>query len=250
VDGKYALAVDFDAADAAPTSKLDLLNFEGTVSLKAWEDGRYVCSPSNLSKMKSYYVRSGALANNLDIKTYDVGTFFVATSGQAANTFIGELFIEYDVEFMTPQLNAATNTNSGVEYNSTGAGVSNSNILGTGGASSGSIGVSNVLNVVTLTNLTPGTEYMSTVVVGCASSATAMTQAFSAGATLKNLVFSSGGGLASVGAPALGGAQTTISVYTFTASATTCTVTLGGITAITTPTGSLMTVTPIPTIAI
>lgn len=106
-DGKIALVVDYDAADAIPATKLDMLNYEGASSEKIWQDSKFVCRPTDLHKAASNYVRSAPLAANLDIKTYDVGNFIVATSGQATTAFVGELFVVYDVEFMTPQLSAA-----------------------------------------------------------------------------------------------------------------------------------------------
>lgn len=106
-DGKIALVVDYDAADAIPASKLDMLNYEGASSQKIWQDSKFVCRPADLHKAASNFVRSAPLAANLDIKTYDVGNFIVATSGQASGAFVGELFVVYDVELMTPQLSSA-----------------------------------------------------------------------------------------------------------------------------------------------
>jgi hypothetical protein len=50
------------------------------------------------------FVRSGALAANLDLKTYDVGQLVVATQGMADTTSVGELYVEYEVELCTPIL--------------------------------------------------------------------------------------------------------------------------------------------------
>jgi len=49
------------------------------------------------------YVRSGSLASNLDIKTYDTGNLFVGAQGCADTTDIGELYVDYEVELITPQ---------------------------------------------------------------------------------------------------------------------------------------------------
>lgn len=49
------------------------------------------------------YVRTTALAANLDVKTYDAGNFFVCTTdGTAVNW--GKLWVEYDVDLYVPQL--------------------------------------------------------------------------------------------------------------------------------------------------
>jgi len=69
-----------------------------------WSSITYNCPKSELSNYKEYFTRNTPLTSNLDIKTYDVGNLFVCTNGQANTNLIGELWIEYDVEFTTPQL--------------------------------------------------------------------------------------------------------------------------------------------------
>jgi hypothetical protein len=64
-----------------------------------------------------------------DIKTYDVANFFIATNGQAAPSDIGELYVEYDVELLTPQLNNSAPSLDMI--NSTGTGVVNNGAFGT-----------------------------------------------------------------------------------------------------------------------
>jgi len=50
------------------------------------------------------YIRAGTLASNLDIKTYDVGTLYIGTTGGPATPiFYGEVWVEYEVELSTPQ---------------------------------------------------------------------------------------------------------------------------------------------------
>jgi hypothetical protein len=62
----------------------------------------------DLHKNLSNFVRFGALSSNQDVKLYDIGNFNVAVSGQAGTTVIGELYVEYEVELMTPQLDPAS----------------------------------------------------------------------------------------------------------------------------------------------
>jgi hypothetical protein len=65
------------------------------------------------------YVRSGPLGPNLDIKTYDSGTLFVATvDGASGSPPWGKLWVEYDVTFSVPQV-TNTGLNSYIHLTST-----------------------------------------------------------------------------------------------------------------------------------
>jgi len=51
-----------------------------------------------------HYVRPGAQVSGTDIKTYDVGNFSLILSGVSVTTLIGELYIEYSVDFFDPRV--------------------------------------------------------------------------------------------------------------------------------------------------
>ncbi len=103
-NGTLMMATDFDAADAAAGDKVDLMSFHNAVRSPVWAEARYRCDRKDLEKFGvQRYVRTAALASNLDIKTYDVGKFQIATQGCADTTAIGELYVDYEVELMTPQ---------------------------------------------------------------------------------------------------------------------------------------------------
>lgn len=102
--GAVMLAVDFDAADAAPATKTALMTYHNAVRSAVWGECCYRSDGADLRKFGvQRYIRSAALAADLDIKTYDVGNLFVATQGEADTTAIGELYVVYDVELITPQ---------------------------------------------------------------------------------------------------------------------------------------------------
>jgi len=103
--GTVALSVDYDAADAAPTSLQEMFQNQGTVDSAAWAPTTCLnCPVSNMDKLKQRYIRGNtALSANLDIKTYDVGNFFIATADMTGVAKVGRLWVEYDVELMTPQ---------------------------------------------------------------------------------------------------------------------------------------------------
>lgn len=102
--GSVMLAIDFDAADDPPSGKQEIMAMQGAVRSAPWESVVYNATAQNLSKFGvQRYVRSGVLNSNLDIKTYDVGKFYCAVQGTSAVTSIGEIYVDYDVTFYTPQ---------------------------------------------------------------------------------------------------------------------------------------------------
>jgi len=153
--GSIMNAVDYDAADPAPIDKTAFMTQHGAVSSAPWEECCFVADPKSLSSQGqggSRYIRTGALAANLDIKTYDVGVLNIATQGGPA-TDVGELYVSYDVELMTPSSEAnielaggySTSWNDGA-LNS----VSKSNYFGTSQAiSTGNVDVTHSGNVLT-----------------------------------------------------------------------------------------------------
>jgi len=102
--GSVMGAVDYDASDPPPLYKEQLANYRGYQRSAPWNNFTQKSLPEDLNKRKSYYVRSGALSANQDIKLYDVGNFFLATGLQADNSVIGELYVHYKIKLMTPQL--------------------------------------------------------------------------------------------------------------------------------------------------
>jgi hypothetical protein len=103
--GSMMLAPDYDAADTPPVSEQIASSFEDVAEDAPWKD--IVCNlpvkrlHSGLMGFK--YLRRAALANNLDIKTYDAGQLHVITL-DGTNVPWGKLWVEYDVEFKIPQL--------------------------------------------------------------------------------------------------------------------------------------------------
>jgi len=104
--GKVILAMDYDAADTPPTSKVVINSYESTTSCSPWDEITHVSKQSNLLKFGvQRYVRSAGVPANTDVKTYDVGRFYVATSNTPSSpTTLGELYVTYEVELITPQL--------------------------------------------------------------------------------------------------------------------------------------------------
>lgn len=104
IPGSVILAPDYDAADAAPASEQIASAFEDVAEDAPWKDIECVCAQLSMAAGTTrHFTRSGALAANLDVKTYDVGNLHLCTvDGTAVNW--GKLWVEYDIEFFVPQL--------------------------------------------------------------------------------------------------------------------------------------------------
>lgn len=104
VPGSVMLAPDYDAADAAPASEQIASAFQDVAEDAPWKD--IDCTLTQLSMaggQSRKFTRSGALAANLDVKSYDSGNMHVCTvDGTAVNW--GKLWVEYDIDFFVPQL--------------------------------------------------------------------------------------------------------------------------------------------------
>ncbi len=107
IGGVVVLAVDYDARDSLPTTKVQVMSWRGTVRASPWTACQHMSIPEDLNKHKSYFVRSGAPAPNEDLSLYDTGTLSVITQGMAAATAVGEIWIHYSVRLMTPKSNSA-----------------------------------------------------------------------------------------------------------------------------------------------
>ena len=107
--GAVMMAVDYDAVDTAPTSKVALMAYRGAVRSAPWNITRFDATRGDLRKFGvQRFVRTTANPANTDLKTYDVGNLQLATQNTPATpTTLGELYVEYEVEFFTPQIPTA-----------------------------------------------------------------------------------------------------------------------------------------------
>jgi len=100
--GTVILAIDYDSTDSDPLDKQGLLQKAGAVRTVAWDTCtvRYMQKSATYQK---YFVRTGALSPNQDLKTYDAGTLYIGVEGFSFTTTGGELYASYDIEFFTPE---------------------------------------------------------------------------------------------------------------------------------------------------
>jgi hypothetical protein len=101
--GSVVIAPDYDAADASPPTEQIISSYQDVVEDVPWKD--IVCTLRHSAmhpEGKRKYIRTEALANNLDIKTYDAANLFVFTVDSAAAAAWGKIWIEYEVVLFTP----------------------------------------------------------------------------------------------------------------------------------------------------
>jgi hypothetical protein len=161
--GSIVIVPDYNPADAAPSNEVIASSYEDVQEDVPWKDQCCVLRPLAMHGIGTKkLIRSGPLAANLDINQYDSGNLWVFSVDSAAAAIWGKLWVEYEVEFMTPQL-----LPGGVELNSvstitttaatTAAPLTGGILLGTGPIASFT-----AAGVVTLSNLVVGAEYIAT----------------------------------------------------------------------------------------
>lgn len=103
--GSLILTVDYDASDPAPTSKVQAMAYKNAVRSAPWEECCHMSAKEDLSQQKAYFVRTAAAPNGTDVKLYDVGNLFACSQNiVTGGATLGELYVEYDILLMTPQL--------------------------------------------------------------------------------------------------------------------------------------------------
>lgn len=154
VPGSVMLVADYDAADPPPTSEVAASTYHGTVDDAPWKEMRL---SMNMARSTELFLRSGPLAANLDIKTYDFANLFVcSTDGTVVNW--GKIFVDYEIELINAQvINALSNVGGTI---ASGGTLTTDVPFGTAPVTTpGSFVVGAVGNVITLNNLTIGSEY-------------------------------------------------------------------------------------------
>lgn len=105
--GDVIMGIDYDASDPAPFNESELQSYWGCKTGVITRPLSYQADLLALNKIPNKFTRIGDLAANQDIKLYDSGNFFLATTDCADTSNIGRLFVEYEIEFKTPQTNGS-----------------------------------------------------------------------------------------------------------------------------------------------
>jgi len=100
--GNLIVAVDYDAADAAPTELKAMSTYQDCGSSSVWAPATF--PQRAVSRQGPRYIRVGNLSANLDIKTYDLGNLFIAVQSAAPSQDLGYMRVHYEVELLIPQV--------------------------------------------------------------------------------------------------------------------------------------------------
>lgn len=105
--GYVLMAPDYDSKDDnSLLTKGDLLAFGDSGRASIWQSFTVHCTHKNYAHPVERYLRHNAITGAHDIKTYDVCNLEVRVGGTGQVSYsVGEIWIEYDVELITPQLN-------------------------------------------------------------------------------------------------------------------------------------------------
>jgi hypothetical protein len=109
--GEVAIAVDYNADNALPTAmnQIEAMHFAGGgIPSKGFA---FMAKPKLLNKADPKYVRLGPVPAGDDLRLYDGGSLYFATSGCTNTTQIGKLEVTYRFEMGLPTLLNVGQTN-------------------------------------------------------------------------------------------------------------------------------------------
>jgi len=97
-DGYVIIGMDFDFYDTKP-SKQELLAWQYSSKISVWGDTKIDVS-SGLGKVVAKYCDKSAAPG--DLRLSHLGRFWVLTDGVATVRNLGEVYVDYEVELITP----------------------------------------------------------------------------------------------------------------------------------------------------
>lgn len=117
--GTAIITVDYNPTANIPTSKTQALAMESAVRTPVWGSVNHRSLKHNLEKRKSYYVRKPALAVP-DPDLYDVGQAMMMVEGVPPDSSgnIGEMYVDYVVDLITPVLDTDISVSDTVKFTS------------------------------------------------------------------------------------------------------------------------------------
>lgn len=128
--GAVMMAMDYDPNDDPPLSKTQLMSYSGAVRSPPWESFEYVCSKADLLKLPQKFVRAGVPLETNDLRLFDTGNLHLCTMGQQNANLVGELYVEYEIDLFTPQLDLLTMAESTSSIVRAGGAISLANWMG------------------------------------------------------------------------------------------------------------------------
>jgi len=108
--GTLMFAVDYDASDPPPSNKTQMMSYKNSVRSPFWFACTHDSASADLHRLKTNYILVGEPPMQSDIKTFDIGNLWVAVQSDSSSLpfSAGELYVEYSVELITPQINPDT----------------------------------------------------------------------------------------------------------------------------------------------
>jgi len=107
-NGVVMSLIDYDPSDSAPGDKGVLLNAVGASKMAPWSFHSCKFIPKLAGPFPKFIRPYGNVPNDVDVSTYDCGNYYCAVTGVPAVTVLGDLWVQYDVELMGPQISTLT----------------------------------------------------------------------------------------------------------------------------------------------
>jgi hypothetical protein len=111
--GTVMMQTTYRATDSAPTSKVEIMNEYWANEVVPSETMVHPieCDPKE-NPFAIQYVRSGNVPSGDNQLLYDLGTTYIATSGQQGTNIIGDVYCTYEVELKKPICNSNVTDNA------------------------------------------------------------------------------------------------------------------------------------------
>lgn len=100
--GNVSIGVDFDTLDSTPASSVAMSNLAKFKTFAPWKSEE-LDIPVNRRGNNVWLFTSDANSSagtNVDLKSYNLGKFFISTEGMSASQTAGYVLVEYDVELL------------------------------------------------------------------------------------------------------------------------------------------------------
>jgi len=111
--GSVNMCVQYNATVTPYTSKAQMLNEEGAVSVVPSRDAVLHVKVQPQSVLKRQYVRGPGASAQYDPLMYDLGVIYVACDGNpTANIVLGEIWLDYDITLYKASLSLGNTTNT------------------------------------------------------------------------------------------------------------------------------------------
>lgn len=113
--GTVIMATEYNPLNPGFGNKQQMENYQWAVSTNPSRSKIHMVETAkSQNPLGSYYIRTGAVPSNGDARFYDIGTTYVASDGmQSSGTYVGELWISYEVELRKPRLESGEPTAAG-----------------------------------------------------------------------------------------------------------------------------------------